>query len=92
MLAQTHTDPHLLIIRLKRVPFMDITGLQVLEEVIQQLHRRNIVVELCEANTKVLSKLERVGILQAIGTEHYHADFNTALAKAVSHIEGASTL
>lgn len=92
VLAQTHTDPHLLIIRLKRVPFMDITGLQVLEEVIQQLHRRNIVVELCEANTKVLSKLERVGILQAIGTEHYHADFNTALAKAVSHIEGASTL
>ena len=92
VLAQTHTDPRLLIIRLKRVPFMDITGLQVLEEVIQQLHRRNIVVELCEANTKVLSKLERVGILQAIGTEHYHADFNTALAKAVSHIEGTSTL
>ncbi|KJZ40676.1 MULTISPECIES: SulP family inorganic anion transporter [Pseudomonas] len=92
VLAQTHTDPRLLIIRLKRVPFMDITGLQVLEEVIQQLHKRNIVVKLCEANTKVLNKLERVGILQEIGTEHYHADFNTALAKAVSLAEGPSTL
>jgi SulP family sulfate permease len=92
VLAQTHTDPRLLIIRLKRVPFMDITGLQVLEEVIQQLHKRNIVVKLCEANTKVLSKLDRVGILQEIGTEHYHADFNTALAKAVSLAEGPSTL
>lgn len=92
VLAQTHTDPRLLIIRLKRVPFMDITGLQVLEEVIQQLHKRNIVVKLCEANTKVLHKLDRVGILQEIGTEHYHADFNTALAKAVSIAEGPSTL
>jgi len=92
VLAQTHTDPRLLIIRLKRVPFMDITGLQVLEEVIQQLHKRNIVVKLCEANTKVLGKLDRVGILQEIGPEHYHADFNSALAKAVSHVEGTSTL
>jgi len=92
VLAQTHTDPRLLIIRLKRVPFMDITGLQVLEEVIQQLHKRNIVVKLCEANAKVLHKLDRVGILQAIGTEHYHADFNTALASAVSIAEGPSTL
>ncbi|MHC8331478.1 SulP family inorganic anion transporter [Pseudomonas sp. LB3P25] len=92
VLAQTHTDPRLLIIRLKRVPFMDITGLQALEEVIQQLHKRNIVVKLCEANTKVLNKLDRVGILQEIGPEHYHAVFNTALAKAVSHVEGTSTL
>ncbi|WP_095077031.1 SulP family inorganic anion transporter [Pseudomonas sp. Irchel s3h17] len=92
VLAQTHTDPRLLIIRLKRVPFMDITGLQVLEEVIQQLHKRDIVVKLCEANTKVLNKLNRVGILQEISPEHYHADFNAALAKAVSHVEGTSTL
>ncbi|MNV32953.1 C4-dicarboxylic acid transporter DauA [compost metagenome] len=92
VLAQTHTDPRLLIIRLKRVPFMDITGLQVLEEVIQQLHKRNVVVKLCEANTKVLGKLDRVGILQEIGPEHYHADFNIALANAVSHLEGTSAL
>jgi SulP family sulfate permease len=91
-LAQTHTDPRLLIIRLKRVPFMDITGLQVLEELIQQLHTRHVVVKLCEANTKVLGKLDRVGILQEIGPEHYHADFNIALANAVSHVEGPSTL
>jgi len=50
------------------------------------------VVKLCEANTKVLGKLDRVGILQEIGPEHYHADFNSALAKAVSHVEGTSTL
>ncbi|MDP3977837.1 MAG: SulP family inorganic anion transporter [Pseudomonas sp.] len=78
-LAQTHTDPQMLVIRLNRVPFMDITGLQTLEEVIQQLHKRKIVVKLCEANRKVLAKLDKAGILQEIGQEHYHTDFNAAL-------------
>lgn len=80
VLAQTHTDPSLLVIRLKRVPFMDITGLQTLEEVIQQLHKRQIVVKLCEANRKVLSKLDKAGILQTLGPAHYHAEFAAALA------------
>ncbi|MFC5696240.1 SulP family inorganic anion transporter [Pseudomonas sp. GCM10022186] len=82
VLAQTHTDPHLLVIRLKRVPFMDITGLQTLEEVIQQLHKRQIVVKLCEANRKVLSKLDKAGILQTLGPAHYHEEFAAALATA----------
>ncbi|SDI03346.1 sulfate permease, SulP family [Pseudomonas benzenivorans] len=82
VLAQTHTDPHVLVIRLNRVPFMDITGLQTLEEVIQQLHKRNIVVKLCEANRKVLSKLDKAGILQEIGSAHYHSEFHAALEAA----------
>jgi SulP family sulfate permease len=83
VLAQTHTDPGTLIIRLKRVPFMDITGLQTLLEVIEQLRKRSIVVKLCEANEKVLGKLDRAGILQALGSEHYHADFSGALGSYV---------
>ena len=92
VLAQTHTDPRLLIIRLKRVPFMDITGLQVLEEVIEQLHGRHIVVKLCEANSTVFNKLEKLGILQAIGAEHYHADFKTALVEAANFAEETPAL
>ncbi|AZE48768.1 Sulfate permease [Pseudomonas chlororaphis] len=78
-LAQTHSDPRVLIIRLRHVPFMDITGLQMLEEVIGQLHKRAIVVKLCEANLKVHTKLERVGILHAIGSQNYHPDLSSAL-------------
>lgn len=81
-LSQTHTDPELLVICLKRVPFMDITGLQTLEEVIQQLHERQIVVKLCEANSKVFGKLERAGILRLLGPEHYHHTLGTALLEA----------
>ena len=82
-LAQTHSDPRLLIIRLKHVPFMDITGLQTLEEVIGQLHKRGIVVKLCEANLKVHGKLERVGILHAIGAQNYHRDLSRALQSQI---------
>ncbi|MOA55762.1 STAS domain protein [compost metagenome] len=58
---------------------MDITGLQTLEEVIQQLHKRQIVVKLCEANRKVLGKLDKAGILQVLGATHYHDELAAAL-------------
>lgn len=82
-LAQTHSDPQLLIIRLRHVPFMDITGLQTFEEVIEQLHKRGIVVKLCEANLRVHAKLERVGILHAIGAQNYHRDLSEALQSRI---------
>lgn len=86
-LASTHTDPRLLIIRLKRVPFMDITGLQTLEEVIQQLGRRRIRVKLCEASARVQGKLERAGILELIGAPNYHASFAEALSASAEKTE-----
>ena len=48
-------------------------------EVIEQLRKRSIVVKLCEANEKVLGKLDKAGVLQALGSQHYHADFSGAL-------------
>ena len=62
-LLQTHTDPKTLIIRLRRVPFMDITGIQTLEVVISKLRKRGIEVLLCEANARVLKKLRKAGVL-----------------------------
>lgn len=62
-LLQTHTDPQALIIRLERVPFMDITGIETLEEVIAKLRRRGVQVVLCEANERVLAKLRKAGVV-----------------------------
>ncbi len=81
-LAQTHTDPRVLIIRLRWVPFMDITGLQTLEEVIVELHRRKVRVVLSGANPRVAAKLERAGIVDLIGRECFFAEFREALAYA----------
>ncbi|NBF03006.1 STAS domain-containing protein [Pseudomonas sp. Fl5BN2] len=91
-LAQTHSDPRVLIIRLQHVPFMDITGLQTLEEVIGQLHKRAIVVKLCEANLRVHAKLERVGILHAIGAQNYHPGLTEALQSEIPPAPTAAPL
>lgn len=79
-LARTHTDPRVLIIRLRWVPFIDITGLQTLEEVILDLHRRGVRVMLSGANERVRAKLERAGIIDLVGTENHFREFSEALA------------
>jgi SulP family sulfate permease len=79
-LAFTHTEPRILLIRLRRVPYMDITGLQTLEEVIQALMKRGVTVVLTEANRRVHGKLERVGVIGMIGKYNYYHDFAAALA------------
>jgi SulP family sulfate permease len=79
-LAGTHTDPRILIIRLKWVPFIDATGLQTLEEVIQDLHRRGVRVMLSGANDRVQSKLMKSGIIKLVGSENSFANFGLALS------------
>lgn len=83
-LAGTHTDPKTLIIRLKWVPFIDITGLQTLEEVISDLQKRKVQVLLSGANERVSAKLAKAGILDRIGKENNFKDLNTALNACTS--------
>ncbi len=81
-LLQTHTDPDTLIMRLRRVPFMDITGIQTLEEAIDGLKARKVRVVLCEANERVYAKLEKAGVMAKLGSAGYQQDFGTAIADA----------
>ena len=62
-LQQTRTDPKTLIIRLRRVPFADITGIETLELAVQQLKKRGVTVVLCEATPKVLEKMKKAGLV-----------------------------
>ncbi|HEY3644416.1 MAG TPA: SulP family inorganic anion transporter [Gammaproteobacteria bacterium] len=80
-LVHTHLDPKLLVIRLKRVPFMDITGLQALDEAVHHLRRRHVRVVLCEANPRVYRKLERAGLLKSLGKGGYAASLGDALER-----------
>jgi SulP family sulfate permease len=81
-LAQTHTDPRRLILLLNRVPFMDITGLQSLEEALRDLQRRGVDVQLCGANPRVKAKLEKAGLLDVVGPAGYHDQLDDALTQA----------
>jgi SulP family sulfate permease len=84
-LAGTHTDPRVLIIRLRWVPFMDITGLQTLEEAIRDLHRRGVRVMLSGANERVQAKLENAGVIALVGPENSFREFGDALTAASRH-------
>ncbi len=83
-LLETRTDPRAMVIRMRRVPFMDITGIQLLEDVMRKLRKRGVTVVLCEANERVKAKLVRAGLIPAGGTagdaRHRYAD---PLAEAV---------
>jgi sulfate permease, SulP family len=62
-LANTKADPSIIIFRLKDVPFIDMTGLETFQEIIQQYEKRHVRIYLCEANELVSRKLMSVGIL-----------------------------
>jgi SulP family sulfate permease len=62
-LLATHTEPKLLVLRMRFVPFMDITGIQTLESVIAKLGKRGIRVVICEASTRIQNKLSKAGVL-----------------------------
>ncbi|KTD06067.1 transporter [Legionella gratiana] len=89
-LAGTHTDPKHLIIRLKWVPFIDITGLQTLEEVIHDLQKRGVNVMLSGANDRVRGKLRKSGIIDLIGEKNNFYTFDEALVflKESIHVSG----
>ena len=79
-LAVTHTDPKILILRMRWVPFSDVTGLQTLEEVIKGLHQRGVRVMMSGANSLVESKLRKMGMIKLIGENNFYKEFSQALA------------
>jgi len=78
-LLHTNTEPKALIIRLRSVPFMDISGIQTLDAVLGKLRKRGVRVILCEANSRVQTKLRNAGVLGDGAGDHYTDSFLDAL-------------
>jgi SulP family sulfate permease len=83
-----HESPRALIIRLGRVPFIDITGIHGLEAAIADAHRRGAQVILCEANPRVLAKLARAGIVRMVGEHHVVGSIDEAITLAAPSAPG----
>jgi SulP family sulfate permease len=84
--VQTGTDPRILIVRLRYVPFMDITGLLTLQEVISKLKGRGVRFMLCEANHRVHAKLWKADVLKCLEENDYSDSFQVVLARACKSI------
>jgi SulP family sulfate permease len=81
-LLSINNPPEVLIIQLGWVPFIDITGLQTLEEIIKRLHKNNVVVMLTNANTRVTSKLKKAQLYDLIGRQNISANLTHAIIHA----------
>jgi SulP family sulfate permease len=78
-LAITNVDPKVIIFRLKDVPFMDMTGLETFNELIEHYHQRDVKVYLCEANANVARKLANIGILNWVAENEVFTSFSELL-------------
>jgi SulP family sulfate permease len=78
--------PKVRIIRMRKVPFMDSTGLHNLESLFRLSSAENIRLILSGVNPKVRGVLTKAGFDQKIGSENICSNINEALAKAAEWV------
>jgi SulP family sulfate permease len=81
-LTFTNSQPRVVILSLRRVPFVDMTAIGKLEHVMRDLKKRHLRVILAEANTLVTEKLERAGLLDLAGREQVFTELSAAIVSA----------
>ncbi len=69
------------IIRLRRVPFIDSTGLSNLQAFIDRASNHEIKIVLSGAGAQVLLNLRKAGIIDLLGNENNCEDIQSALKK-----------
>ena len=70
------------IIRMRKVPFMDSTGLNNLRSLWKRSQKDNVQIILSGVNDNVLSYLNKVGFTQELGKEYIFPHIIPAVAKA----------
>ena len=68
-LRRSQSRVRTVVIRMGRVPFVDTTGLNALDEIVDDFRRNGTHVVLCELRDNVRLKLERAGILAKVGED-----------------------
>lgn len=79
-LADINTQPRAVVLRMRWVPYIDITGILTLERVISGLQKRGIRVIVTGANEQVRASLERSGIVTLLGEGNFIREFDDAAA------------
>ena len=79
-LADINTQPRAVVLRMRWVPYIDITGILTLERVISGLQKSSIHVIVTGANEQVRASLERSGIVTLLGKGNFIREFDDAAA------------
>ena len=87
MEALHHQRPKVRIIRMRKVPFVDSTGIHNLTNLCLMSQKEGIQVVLSGVNPKVAEVLGRVGFPEMLGKENICSHINLALARAKEIVE-----
>ena len=74
--------PKVRIIRMRKVPFVDSTGIHNLTNLCRMSQREGIIIVLSGVNPRVHETLEKAGFYELLGKDNICANINEALAKA----------
>ena len=77
-----HKKPKVRIIRMRKVPFIDSTGIHNLANLIEMNHEEGIHVILSGVTPKVHSQLEKAGFYDKMNPDHICPHIDVALQKA----------
>lgn len=83
--------PEVRIIRMRKVPFVDATGLHNLEMFVQKSHEDNMHVILSGVRPEVLRVIKHTSLYKEIGEENIYDNINSALARATEVVTDPKT-
>jgi SulP family sulfate permease len=86
-LALVAGKPKVLILRMRRVPAIDATGLHALTDVVHRSRRDGTLVLLCEVQPQPLQALQRSVLIDEIGEEHVIPTLDAAIERANEELE-----
>jgi SulP family sulfate permease len=81
-LKQTGGEPKIIILRMRKVLYMDATGLNALEDLYEKLHGKGRHLILVGPHAQPYAAMERHHLATAIGSDNICSDIDTALARA----------
>jgi SulP family sulfate permease len=86
-LARVARKPRVLVLRMRRVPVIDATGLHTLTDVVRRSRGDGTLVLLSEVQDQPLQALRRSILIEEIGEEHLCPTLDAAIARAREELE-----
>lgn len=88
-LRQLSVLPKIFILRMRKVPIVDATGMHALQEFQKKCSQKGILFLISGVREEVLKQMEKAGLKDRIGTDHFFPHVEHALAWAKNHLERA---
>lgn len=85
-----HYDPKVIILRMSKVPLIDITGENHLRTIIEGLEKRGILVLIAGLSGQPAKKVVITGLYEKVGADHFFPHTSNAITYAIKYIDKAS--